>query len=163
MPSVRPLRPSEAAYLLPGARRFFAEGLVMGKLNEESFVKGVAGYLNAGVGIFLVYGDPPFQGAIGGAIYPDFPTGDIVATEFFWYVIPEHRGQAGVRLLKAFEEEAKRRGAVRLMMMHFESPKTAAFGHLYERLGYCKKEQIYAKVLVSDENQRPTPPANASA
>lgn len=147
MSQIRHLRPSEAELLLPGARSFFSEGRIMGELNEKSFVDGILACIRNGIGLFLVYGEPPFEGAIGGVIYPDFPTGDLIASELFWYVMPESRGVAGVRLLKEFEKEARIRGAKRLTMMHLDGPRTAGIARLYERLGYCQREQIYAKVL----------------
>lgn len=144
---IRALRPNEAHLLLPGAREFFAAGNLMGKLNEASFVHGVRNLVTAGTGLVYAAGAEVVEGAIGVAIYPDFSTGDIVASELFWYVLNGNRGTLGVRLLKLMEGQLRLRGVSRLMMMHLETGQSAAFGNLYGRLGYCQKEHIYAKVL----------------
>lgn len=138
MSQVRPLLLSEATLLLPGARQFFGEGNLLGALNEKSFVTGVVNMLTSGIGVFLVYGEPPFEGAIGGVIYPDYATGDLIASELFWYVMPQSRGVAGVRLLKEFELEVKRKGAKRLMMMHLEGPRTAGISGSTKESGIAK-------------------------
>ncbi len=61
--------------------------------------------------------------------------------DIFW-IAPEHRGQmGGVRLFKAVEAEAKRRGVQR-MFVGSKCHKDASF--LFERLGYLEVERYYS-------------------
>ncbi|WP_070152618.1 GNAT family N-acetyltransferase [Sphingobium phenoxybenzoativorans] len=64
--------------------------------------------------------------------------------DIFW-IAPEHRGQmGGVRLFKAVEAEAKRRGVDR-MFVGSKCHKEASF--LFERLGYERVEIYYSAWL----------------
>jgi len=64
--------------------------------------------------------------------------------DIFW-IAPEHRGQmGGVRLFKAVEVEAKRRGVDR-MFVGSKCHKEASF--LFERLGYERVEVYYSAWL----------------
>lgn len=81
-------------------------------------------------------------GMIGFVVYPHFLSGETIAGEVFWWVEPEHRGE-GVKLLRAFEETARKRGA-RLVQMIAPTPNVAK---LYERLGYGFVESAYQKPL----------------
>lgn len=147
MTLIRPLQPDEVPVLLEGARMFFDEGKLPGKLNEASFVEGWQKFLASGIGIlFAAFEGDKFCGAIGGSVFGDFPTGDLVATEFFWYTLPGKRG-SGLRLLRAFEDESRRRGAKRIAMIHLADLNDEVMGKMYERLGYRLGEKIYFKTL----------------
>lgn len=67
--------------------------------------------------------------------------------DIFW-IHPEHRGKSlGVRLFKAVEQEARRRGVKRMFMgskLHKDS------GWLFERLGYRPVETYYSKLVGAD-------------
>ena len=80
-------------------------------------------------GILLVSG----RGMIGGLIMPLWQTGEPVAHEFFWW------GDA--RLLAAFEEAARDRGATAIHMAALEG----RVARHYERRGYRKLETIWLK------------------
>lgn len=145
----RPLAEIEIPLLLPGARAFFAEGGLQGQLNEQHFVRTLQSYVRNKTGFVLVTGDSPhdFQGALGAAVFPDFATGDIVAMEFFFFVHPAARGMAGPRLMRAFEAEALRHGAIRCMLMHLAGPRTEKFVRFYQRSGYALIEQVFCKSI----------------
>lgn len=147
MTLIRDIASDEVPLLLDGARAFFAEAKLLGTLNPESFVRGWQGLLRVGAGLLLgAFDKGALQGAIGGTIYPDFPTGDIVVMESFWFTIPGRRG-AGLKLLREFEAEAKARGAKRILMIHLAELNDASLSRLYERLDYQLKEKIYIKSL----------------
>lgn len=147
MNDIRLLSSSEVPLLLPGARAFFAEGNLIGELNEAHFVDSLQAYIDKGIGFVLVAGNPPFRGAIAGAIFPDFASGVPRCMEFFWYVNQQERGFIGVRLLKEFENEAKKRGADNVLMMHLVAGKQDQFSAFFERCGYKLREQVFAKKL----------------
>lgn len=136
---------AEVPLLIPQAKEFFAEGEIDGKLDEKNFVKMVTANIEAGT-MFVLAEGVPFRGAIAGVTYKDVATGDVCCMEHFWYVNQHERGSLGLRLLSAFENEAKARGAVRILMMHHVAPGADKFHHLYERRGYRLREQIFVKV-----------------
>jgi hypothetical protein len=143
---IRLIRPEEVVLLLPQARQFFREGQIDGALNEAHFVGQLTSLMRAGT-MFVLADGAPFRGAIAGAVVNDLATGELVGTEYFWYVAREERGSLGVRLLAEFEREAKARGAVRVLMMHHVTPASAKFDHIYGRRGYRLREQLFVKAL----------------
>ena len=56
------------------------------------------------------------NGAIGVIYAPDFLTGDLVATESFWFVTKEARSVIGIRLFHWIVDRSQVRGAKRLIM-----------------------------------------------
>lgn len=147
MTLIRDIACDEVPLLLDGARSFFAEGKLMGELNPVSFVAGWRQLLAGGTGLLLgVFEGRQLLGAIGGIVYPDFPTGDLVAQEAFWFMLPETRGR-GIRLLRAYEMRCALRGAKRLMMIHLAGLNDEAMGKLYQRMGYSLIEKIYSKTI----------------
>lgn len=139
------LTASEVPLLVPLIRQFFAEGNIPGKFNEPHAIATLKAHLTANTGFVFAAGCP-IRGAICGVMYPDMATAEPCAIEFFWYCLAEERGSLGIRLLDAFEKEAFRRGAVRVLMSHLATPKTERFESMYARRGYVKREQIFMKV-----------------
>lgn len=64
------------------------------------------------------------RGAIGIIYAPDFFTGDLVATESFWFVTKEARSVIGIRLFHWIVDRSKIRGAKRLIMSGIISSPT---------------------------------------
>jgi GNAT superfamily N-acetyltransferase len=146
---IRFLNAVEAPLLAPLIRSFFSEGNIPGKLNEPYAIKTLRGHIQSGSGFVLVYGTP-IRAGIAGIMYTDLATAETCCSEFFWYVDPVERGSSiGLRLLNEFEKEAKRRGAVRIMMMHLQTKKTASFAKLFKKRGYVKREQVFIKGMTS--------------
>jgi GNAT superfamily N-acetyltransferase len=137
---------AEVSLLLPQAREFFNEGQIAGKLNEQHFVTALSDGISSGR-MFVLASGCPFRGAISGAMYQDLATGETCCMEYFWYVDRHERGSLGLRLIAEFEREAKKRGAIRVTMMHHVSAETDKFTHLYERRGYGLREQVFVKVI----------------
>lgn len=144
---IRDIEQHEVPLLIAGARQFFIEGKLFGELNETSFVTGWQNFLKSGIGVLLgAFDGGRLCGAIGGSVFPDFPTGDLVASEFFWYCVPESRG-AGLRLFKAFEQRAAERKAVRIIMVHLANLNDGPMSKLFARYGYEFAEKVYIKKL----------------
>ena len=73
------------------------------------------------------------------------------ATEHYWYILPEHRGQ-GIKMIGAAQAWARDKGCKRLMM---NASRLAGRGHdkvcrLYERLGFDHFETVYIKELSAE-------------
>lgn len=142
--------------MLTGAREFFGTGQLQGTLNEDHYVKTLASYTESGVGFVLArVDDGVLHGALGAAIHPDYATGELTAVEFFFYVVKAYRGTLGLRLMDAFEKEAKRRGARRLFLMHLLTEGACNLSTIYSRKGYKLVEHIYAKELFSEKPRMP--------
>lgn len=144
---IRLLTAPEVPLLLPLAREFFSEGNLPGKLNELHSVSVLRTHIEKGTGFALAAGFP-IRGMISGIMFQDMATAEFCCMEFFWYVSQEERGSLGVRLLSAWEDQAIKMGAVRLLMAHLHSPETEKFTKMYDRRGYRMREQIFVKEVV---------------
>lgn len=104
--------------------------------------------IDAGLGVvFVAEIGGSILGMLGAVFTEDPFTGKPVALENFWFVSPEARGSVGIRLLNAFEMEAVKRGAEKIVMVCLSS-LTEGLGRLYERRGYKLIESSYEKGLV---------------
>lgn len=65
----------------------------------------------------------------------------LTLTMDIFYVLPEFRGREGLRLFKAVEAEARRRGVQR-MFVGSKLHKDASY--LFEKLGYIEVEKYYS-------------------
>lgn len=96
-------------------------------------------------GVIAVDDGPPLRGMIGVLSFRHPMSGEVTATEMFWFVSREARGSIGVRLLHWAERWAEARGVVRF---HMSTPP-GRVESLYQRLGYGLRELTYEKVLCS--------------
>lgn len=130
-----------------GAREFYASSKYLGKFDPVRFVSVWTNLISSQAGvIFLLIEADELEGAIGGVVYPDLYSGEIIATEFFWFVRQEHRG-GGLRLYKEFEEWAKWKGASQIRMVHLQDSMPDKLERLYRHWGYQPIETHYAKEL----------------
>jgi hypothetical protein len=143
---IRAIGAHEVPLLLPGAREFFAQGFLLGKLNESHFVNNLRQLITAGRAVCLVTGSP-FRGAIAAVYFDDMATGERCAMEFFWYVHRAERGSLGVRLLSALEDATRDAGVCRLMMMHNLDHGESGLDRIYQRRGYMPREKLFVKVF----------------
>lgn len=110
----------------------------------EKSIQSWESIVEAGIGVMLILGD--FDGALGGFATPDPHRDCLVASEAFWYVKPECRGN-GDELLKAFEQWAKKQGCGRIIMTHLSDSMPQSLKKYYERKGYLELETNYIKEL----------------
>lgn len=148
---IRPLLPTEVSLCLPGGEAFFAEAKLPGKFSPSEFVGRMTSLIESGAGIiigaFAQSGE--IQGAIAGVAYDDIYTGDRVAVEMFWFMLPEARGGVGAfRLLHAFEKWARSGGCKRCAMIHLLAINSEPLQAIYQRMGYRPVETNYLKDLL---------------
>lgn len=86
--------------------------------------------------------DEGVNGMIGMFLFEHPMSGDMVASETFWWVEPESRG-GGVRLMRAAEQWARGHGAVRMQMI----APTRNVGEFYKRVGYEEVETTWQREL----------------
>lgn len=149
---IRQLHADEIVGLRGLGRAFFAEGRLPGAFRYPVFADSWRRLLGSGLGAIFAYwpegdqyGEEP-AGALGAAVYPDPNDGELVATEFFWFVMPDRRGgPAALRLLRAYETWAQSVGARRLIMVHLAALRADDLKRVYERMGYREVETHYIK------------------
>lgn len=127
------------------AREFYVEAKFPGVFNEEVFTSNWTYFIENNVGaLFALVKDGQIVGAIGGVIFPDTTSGDLRASEMFWFVGKEHRG-GGIALMDAFESWAKERGARQITMAFLQDSMPDVVKGIYERRGYRLFEAHYLK------------------
>lgn len=91
--------------------------------------------------VLLVTEDNEIVGGIGWQeSYHPF-SGDIIVKKTSWYVLPEHRGEAGDTLLEYLENHAKQIGAKEVWMSALDRPVAVYL----EQKGYSPLELNYIK------------------
>ena len=86
--------------------------------------------------------------ALGAAYVPDGFSGQPVALEQFWYVLPEFRKtRAGLNVFFAFENTARFRQVKRIVMVHLAALAPEKMQAFYESQGYRMVEQTFWKEL----------------
>ena len=89
------------------------------------------------------------KGLILGIVYPYiFNPQILIAQELGWWVEPEYRGTTvGVRLLKEFELQARKKGANKIIMASLHNEYKDKLASIYNKLGYAPLEYMYIKDL----------------
>ncbi len=108
----------------------------------ESIAQTANELIDSEIGVILID-----EHAMAGAlVVPNFfHKSRLIATELFWWVDKEARGNgAGQRLLNGLESWAKSKDAERLTMVGMESLDPRV-GVLYKRAGYKKFETSYVR------------------
>jgi hypothetical protein len=116
------------------AKAFFEECQLPGKFNFEHFERTWIALMVQEVGLVYIWEDPESKavlGTVGGIVGPDLHTGDLVATESFWYVEKKHRARVGMALFHHFVEEAEKRNCARVSMAAVWSSPTFKSVHKF--------------------------------
>ena len=144
---IRELNIDELPLLFEGAELFSNSSQFL-EVNPTIFVRNWTEFIGKGIGvIFASIIEEKVAGAIGGFKHPCINTGALIASEFFWYVMPNHRGTIGIRLLNTFENWAKEKGCLKVTMTHLSDSMPDKLKRLYERRDYKKIETNYIKEL----------------
>jgi len=143
--TVREATDSDFAQLDKLCEKFFVEGGMKGL--PRNFSTGLRRHVDNGFALCLtLVNGEKVLGTIGAMISEDFITDDLICTEMFWYVDPDHRRQ-GIKLHKALEVEAKKRGCERIYMVHLAKLKADKLERYYRKCGYEPLEVFYSKDL----------------
>lgn len=93
--------------------------------------------------------DDKIIGMMGAILSPDLNDGELIATEAFWYVLPNYRNSIeGLKMIVHFENWAKQVGAKRVIMAHLLSSMPESLAAYYQRHGFIPVEVNYVKTLV---------------
>lgn len=146
---IRKLLPTELSLTKECAELFFWESRLPGKLNFEYWSNEWKSLIERYIGEIFVYEvDGKINGILGGLFWNCSMTADLEALEGFWFVKDEYRGGVGaVKLLRAFEDEAQKRGCKRIKMVHLMSVNPQDVEKLYIKMGYNMLQVSYVKEL----------------
>lgn len=146
--AIRPAVVEDLPRMAECARQFYASSKFLKRFELERFCSAWQGFIESGAGVIigLFDEDGTVRGAIGGLAFPDLYSGDLQATEFFWFVMEGSRGH-GMKLLREFEKWAHLKGCTCLRMAHLSDSMPAKLEHVYGRLGYVLAEKQYVKEL----------------
>lgn len=127
---------------------FYAEAKLPGRFVIDSFMNSWHALLQMKVGaIWRADKHEELIGVLGGFFTPDLCDGEIIATEGFWFVHPEHRGSVGIKLFRTFEGWAREIGAKRLIMAHLATSMPDSLKRFYERENFQLMDVTYVKTL----------------
>ena len=128
---------------------FFTEGRLPGRYNAASYLHFWRGLLTSGRGVIFQLSTSAGEamGWIGGMLFDDPLTGDLVVMESFWFAYPKHRGLGAIKLIKRLEQWARDHRAVRLVMACLNAINFEIMGDLYTRAGFQPTETFYLKEL----------------
>ena len=116
---------------------------------QHSFAATLARLIETDAAILLVAEvDGRVVGMAAGMAYQAyFNAAQLMGSELFWFVEPEHRGRFGTAMLTAMEARAKALGCVSWIMGSVPSQKPEAIARLYARRGYRPAETTFIKGL----------------
>jgi GNAT superfamily N-acetyltransferase len=109
--------------------------------NPEKMAE-LAGQLVSQGGLLVAERGGTLVGMLGFVVFPHFISGEQTASEAFWWVEPEYRGE-GIKLLREAEKCARNAGAEKMAMI---APNERV-ANLYKRLGYEFVESAYQRTL----------------
>jgi L-amino acid N-acyltransferase len=94
--------------------------------------------------LFVVDLDGAVVGMLGVMVFVQPFSGELVASELFWWLDPQHRGN-GVWMLRRAEKWAQSKGAARMTMMApVDKPRVC---EIYEAIGYRAVETVFSRNL----------------
>lgn len=129
------------------ADEFYASSKFLDGFKVDRFIELWSGLLDSGTGIIFAYeGADGWTGAIGGIAYAEPYSGELIATEMFWFCRENHRGD-GVRLYREFEKWAKEWGCNQVRMVHLLDSMPEKLEKFYKHMGYTAAEVHYVKQL----------------
>ena len=145
--NIREVPVSELPALEAAALAFYGSSRFLHEFRIEHFIELWTAFISSGAGVILTDAPPgAIGGLIGGMVHRDIYGSALIAEEFFWFAEPEARG-AGVRLYRAFEAWARRRGAAHVQMCHLFDVMPEKVARFYLREGFVPIEMRYEKRL----------------
>lgn len=147
---MKKLQPNELYRLRHIGAQFAEAAKLPVPFNPAHFEAAWARIFELGMGIIMYEENEAGEilGILGGSFSQDLFSGRLVASESFFFVIPEARG-SGIsrRLIDAFEAEAYLRGAKQIIMVALASLNPEGVGAIYEKRRYSKLEVVYTKEI----------------
>jgi GNAT superfamily N-acetyltransferase len=148
--TLRAARIDDLEQLYPLAVEFYSQSQFLRNFDLTHFTRTWSELIGRQTGeIFLLTDDAgEIAGTLGAVAYPDVNSGELIATEFFWYVKDGLRG-GGMKLYRAFEAWARERGCTQIRMVHLLDSMPQKLARVYAHLGFVPAEVHYTKELSS--------------
>lgn len=129
------------------AAEFYAATAFVKRFQFDRFCHVWETFIASGAGVIfgLVDGDE-IVGMLGGIALPEIYSGDLIASEFFWFVRDGYRGD-GMRLYNTFEAWAISKDCVEIRMAALSDLMPERMDRLYKRLGFKLAERHFVKEL----------------
>lgn len=135
----------------PISTEFYVESGYPGTLNIDHFWGVWSQLVRVGMAKWFAAVDDEGTpiGALGALFTPDPFTGNLMATEQFWFVTQTVRGSGkiGLLLFEAFERECNRQAVKTRFMGHINEHNGKTLGRFYRRKGYVPADQTFRKDL----------------
>lgn len=146
--SIRQIGIDEIENLSEIAQSFFSESKFLQDFDMSIFATCWTQFISSEIGVvFVCEEDGKFVGTLGGFKFPDPCNGKLMATEMFWFVLPEYRGR-GKELLVEFEDWAKENKCERIIMVHLKDVMPEIVKNIYIKKGYIEMETHYIKEVI---------------
>lgn len=130
------------------AEQFYSSSETLDDFDIEVFVLNWQKIIETKIGILLLLiNEGNIVGVLGGIKYQDVNSENLIASELFWFVEKEHRGQ-GSELLELFEKWAKINKCKKIIMVHLADLMPDRLEVFYRRKGYRKMEVHYVKEVL---------------
>jgi len=125
----------------------FSKRSMWSKNKPEVLFEYVRMMIRQNIGILFIYlKNSKAVGAICGMKHPSIFTGEMTATEFFWYADPGYP-RTGIKLFDRFEKWAKEEKCKNIIMVHLADLMPEKIGKFYQRRGYKCLESHFIKEL----------------
>ena len=145
---IREFLPDDLPLLSELGHQFASEAKIV-KFNPDVFAKSWEAFIQSGVGVIYAaendFGE--VCGAIGALQFNDPNSGDLMANEMFWIVMPDHRGGCGMMLLNRLEQWARGIGCKYLWMNYLMDSMPEKVKSIYERKGFTLAETHWVKEM----------------
>lgn len=145
---IRDATPDDIPRLVEMGERFLTETVYRGRVtvNPVAMARTVGLLLASEVGaVFVSEQHGTVVGMIGLLLFEHPITGELTASELFWWMDDRHRGGPdAIRLLRRGERWARELGAAK---MHMIAPVGSGVGRLYQRCGYEELETAWQRDL----------------
>jgi len=127
---------------------FYEQAGLPGKFNGDVFIGFWKKCVESGIAAQWVFEqDSAIVGTIGMLIIVSPFDGKIVAEETFWFVHPDHRGTAGLRLFMEAEMWAKAINCDAMKVGYLTNLSAEKLHAFYERRGYRALQTQFVKQL----------------
>jgi N-acetylglutamate synthase-like GNAT family acetyltransferase len=145
---IRSARPEDANAIVNLVMEFKDESLHEYSMSfrTKTIFKIVKNLINDGV-CSVIDDNGNISGVVIGLVFPSiFDEHILIAQEMIWYVSEKFRhGIGGIRLLKFFENECKKKGVRQIIMVHMGNSKAEKLELFYKKIGYKELERHYIK------------------
>ena len=126
---------------------FYSKSGLTGTFDAHHFLLTWEMLLDQGIGtLFTSYDEAgSVEGMIGMILAPSMFDAKVTAQEAFWFVKPEARGLAGVRLFREVEKWAKEIKVERILMARLIGSMPEKVSDFYLSHGFTQVETSYVK------------------